>query len=112
MSVNEKSLRVFLIDNHVGHLTQHPNGGYRFEYLADWRSNPRHIPLSRSMPLQQQRHGMRPIANFMWGLLPDNELILNEWVSRFRVSPRNPFALLAVVGGGLPRRSADLAPEF
>ncbi len=109
MSANGKTLRVLLTDKDVGQLTLRPNGGYRFEYLAEWQRNPGHIPLSRSMPLQQQRHGLRPITNFMWGLLPDNERILDEWARRFQVSARNPFALLAAVGEDCPG-AVQLAP--
>lgn len=97
-----KALKVLLTDKEIGTVTQRPNGSFRFEYLSEWQSNPRHIPLSRSMPLQQQRHGVRPITNFMWGLLPDNERTLDEWAKRFQVSARNPFALLAAVGEDCP----------
>jgi serine/threonine-protein kinase HipA len=102
MNATGKMLRVLLADKDVGHVVQRANGGYRFEYLPEWRHNPHHIPLSRSMPLQQQRHGVRPITNFMWGLLPDNERILDEWAKRLQVSARNPFALLAAVGEDCP----------
>jgi serine/threonine-protein kinase HipA len=34
----------------------------------------------------------------LWGLLPDNENLLQRWGSRFHVSPRNPVALLSHVG--------------
>ena len=95
-----KTLKVLLTDKDIGEVTQRANGSYRFEYLPEWQRNPRHIPISRSMPLQQQRHGVRPITNFMWGLLPDNERILDAWAKRFQVSARNPFALLAAVFGG------------
>lgn len=109
MSLSEKTLRVLLADKDVGQVTQRSNGSFRFEYHSDWQRNAHHIPLSRSMPLQQQRHGMRPITNFMWGLLPDNERILDEWAKRFQLSARNPFALLAAVGEDCPG-AVQLAP--
>ena len=109
MNANGKTLRVLLSETDIGQLTQRPNERYRFEYLDEWRRNPRHIPLSRSMPLQQQRHGTRSITNFMWGLLPDNERTLEEWARRFQVSARNPFALLAAVGEDCPG-AVQLAP--
>lgn len=106
-----KTLKVLLTDKEVGEVTQRANGGYRFEYDPEWQRNPRHIPLSRSMPLQQQRHGVRPIMNFMWGLLPDNERILDEWAKRFRVSARNPFALLSAVGEDCPGAVQLVPPD-
>ena len=35
---------------------------------------------------------------FLWGLLPDNELVLGRWAQRFQVSARNAFALVSHVG--------------
>jgi serine/threonine-protein kinase HipA len=102
---------VLLTDKVIGEVTQRVGGNYRFEYASEWQENPRHIPLSRSMPVQQQRHGTRSIANFMWGLLPDNERILDEWAKRFRVSARNPFALLAAVGEDCPGAVQLVAPD-
>lgn len=102
MNTAPKTLRVLLADQEVGVVEQTPSGSHRLEYLKAWQDNPHHIPLSRSMPLQQQRHGVRPITNFMWGLLPDNPRILDEWARRFQVSARNPFALLAAVGEDCP----------
>lgn len=105
-----KTLKVLLTGKEIGEVTQRANGSYRFEYLPEWQRNPRHIPISRSMPLQQQRHGVRPITNFMWGLLPDNERILDAWAKRFQVSARNPFALLAAVGEDCPGAVQLVAP--
>lgn len=97
-----KTLKVLLADQEIGVVTQRETGSYRFEYDPAWQTSPRHIPLSRSMPLQQRRHGVRPITNFMWGLLPDNDIILDEWAKRYKVSARNPFALLTEVGEDCP----------
>lgn len=105
-----KTLKVLLAGKEIGEVTQRANGSYRFEYLPEWQRNSRHIPISRSMPLQQQRHGVRPITNFMWGLLPDNERILDAWAKRFQVSARNPFALLAAVGEDCPGAVQLVAP--
>ena len=38
------------------------------------------------------------IEAFLWGLLPDNEVVLGRWARRFQVSPRNAFSLIANVG--------------
>ena len=112
MTAPTKSLKVLLTDKVIGEVTQRVSGNYRFEYASEWQGNPRHIPLSRSMPLQQQRHRTRPIANFMWGLLPDNERILDEWAKRFHVSARNPFALLAAVGEDCPGAVQLVPPDI
>jgi serine/threonine-protein kinase HipA len=51
-----------------------------------------------SLPLIQPDHGHAPIDTFLWGLLPDNELVLQRWARQFGVSPRNAFALIREVG--------------
>jgi len=111
MTASTKNLTVLLADKVIGAVTQRVSGNYRFEYTSEWQRNPRHIPLSRSMPLQQHRHGTRPITNFMWGLLPENERILDEWANRFHVSARNPFALLAAVGEDCPGAVQLVPPD-
>lgn len=67
-------------------------------YDPAWRRNADAYPLSLSMPLVVDEHGHDAITPWLWGLLPDNEIILDSWGKRFQVSPRNPFALLAHVG--------------
>ncbi|NDC58223.1 MAG: type II toxin-antitoxin system HipA family toxin [Alphaproteobacteria bacterium] len=110
--MTEKSLRVLIAEKDVGQILQRPSGSYRFEYLPEWQANPRHIPLSRSLPLQQQRHNAKPITNFMWGLLPDNARTLDEWSKRFQVSARNPFALLTLVGEDCPGAVQLVSPDI
>jgi serine/threonine-protein kinase HipA len=50
------------------------------------------------MPLASAEHGHARIEAFLWGLLPDNDRVLENWGKRFQVSPRNVFRLLAHVG--------------
>ena len=55
-------------------------------------------PLSLSMPLAAKEHGPAAIEAFLWGLLPDNEFVLDRWARKFQVSARNVFALISHVG--------------
>src|ERR1035437_3199062 len=50
------------------------------------------------MPLASAEHGHARIEAFLWGLLPDNDRVLENWGRRFQVSPRNVFRLIAHVG--------------
>lgn len=50
------------------------------------------------MPLAAAAHGHTRIEAFLWGLLPDNEFVLDRWAKRFHVSARSAFALLSHVG--------------
>ena len=82
----------------IGTVTRERSGRLRFEYADEWRQHPDAIPLSLSMPLLRTVHPHAAIDAFLWGLLPDNEQILARWTSRFRVSARNAFGLLAHIG--------------
>lgn len=110
--MNDKTLNVLIADNQAGVIIQRPGGRHRFEYLPSWQQNPRAIPLSYSIPIQQQAHGTRVVTDFMWGLLPDNENTLRRWGTRFKVSPHNPFALLAAVGEDCPGAVQIVPPDL
>jgi serine/threonine-protein kinase HipA len=80
-------------------------GQVTFIYNDEWREAPNSYPLSLSLPLSVKEHGpaargreFSAIESFLWGLLPDNELVLDKWAKKFHVSARNVFALLAHVG--------------
>lgn len=69
-----------------------------FCYDKEWQHWERAFPLSVSMPLPEREHGHEVVEAFLWGLLPDNQRILDEWGRRFHVSSRNAFRLLQHVG--------------
>ena len=50
------------------------------------------------MPLGSKEHSHGVIESYLWGLLPDNAMVLESWGRQFQVSPRNAFALLSYVG--------------
>jgi len=61
----DQTLNVLLADNRAGVITRRQGGRHRFEYLKSWQQDPRAIPLSYSMPLQQDAHGTRVVTDFM-----------------------------------------------
>ncbi|WP_225136116.1 type II toxin-antitoxin system HipA family toxin [Bradyrhizobium yuanmingense] len=63
-----------------------------------WRNAEGAYPLSLSMPLAAEEHGPATVRSFLWGLLPDNEQVLERWAKKFQVSARNVFALISNVG--------------
>jgi serine/threonine-protein kinase HipA len=93
-----KELIALLGGREVGRVRQDRRGRLAFAYDDGWRGAPEAYPLSLSMPLAASEHGAGPVEAFLWGLLPDNADILARWGRRFRVSPRNAFALIAYVG--------------
>ncbi len=82
----------------VGHVRQEKQGRLAFTYDADWREADEAYPLSLSMPIAAAEHGHAAINTFLWGLLPDNDRVLERWAKKFQVSARNAFGLIANVG--------------
>jgi serine/threonine-protein kinase HipA len=95
--VPDDRLVVLLDGRHVGIVTR-DRDVLTFAYADEYRTSASATPLSLSMPLSQQRHGDEVVRPFLWGLLPDNEQVLDRWARGYQVSPRNPFALLRHVG--------------
>lgn len=77
---------------------RYQSGRVSFEYDQLWRDDINSFPLSLSMPLAMREHGHSRVDSFLWGLLPDNEQVLQRWASRYQVSARNSFRLIEHVG--------------
>jgi serine/threonine-protein kinase HipA len=82
----------------VGRVRSRPGGRMSFVYEQAWREAEEAYPLSLSMSLAASEHEHRVVEPFLWGLLPDNEQILERWARDFQVSARNVFALIGKVG--------------
>jgi serine/threonine-protein kinase HipA len=82
----------------IGDVKRDRRGQLHLRYDDAWRGAREAFPLSLSMPLVVAEHRHEPIEAFLWGLLPDNELVLDRWARRFQVSARNAFALISHVG--------------
>ncbi len=95
------TLDVLLFDAVVG-VAEERGGKHRFVYDDAWRDSLDAIPLSSSLPLAEREHTGPALDAYLWGLLPDNEVILDSWAKRFQVSARAPLALLAHVGEDCP----------
>ncbi len=90
-------LVALLGDRRIGALRSR-GGRTSFRYDGSWLDDPDAIPLSLSMPLAVAEHSHRAVEPFLWGLLPDNEVIIGRWAQRFQVSAHSAFALLKHVG--------------
>ena len=91
-------LVALLGDREAGRVRRDRRGRLSFVYDEAWRNARHPYPLSVSMPLAAAEHGHAAIDTFLWGLLPDNALVLDRWAQRFHVSARNAFALISYVG--------------
>lgn len=95
----------------IGRVHRDKRGRLSFVYAADWREAPEAHPLSLSMPVAAEEHGHADVDAFLWGLLPDNEAILERWARKFHVSARNSFALISEVGEDCPGAVQFIRPE-
>jgi serine/threonine-protein kinase HipA len=91
-------LVTLLGDDAIGVVRRDRNGRLTFVYDEAWRRERDAVPLSLSMPLAGAEHGHAAVDAFVWGLLPDNERVLDGWAKQFHVSARSAFALLTHVG--------------
>jgi serine/threonine-protein kinase HipA len=82
----------------VGRVLRARNGRLAFVYNESWQGRPDAYPLSLSMPLALTQHGHAKINAFLWGLLPDNDRVIETWAGRHHVSPRYSFGLISHVG--------------
>ena len=104
-------LVVLLEGNEVGRVHNDARGRLSLVYDNKWRDAPGSYPLSLSMPLAAQEHGSAPVQAFLWGLLPDNEQVLDRWAKKFQVSARNVFALISHVGEDCAGAVQFVAPD-
>ena len=92
-------------------LVNHRNARLAFTYDGSWRHDTSSYPLSLSMPLASTEHAHSTIGAFLWGLLPDNDRVLESWARRFQVSPRNAFRLIGNVGEDCAGAVQFIRPE-
>lgn len=96
--MTDETLITLLGGRQIGRVNRDRHNRLSYVYDDDWRAFRGAFPLSLSMPLAGAQHKHEPIEAFLWGLLPDNELVLDRWARRFQVSARNAFALISHVG--------------
>jgi serine/threonine-protein kinase HipA len=95
----------------VGVISQGADGRFSLEYEEQWRIAKDATPLSLSMPLARRAHSDAVVRPFLWGLLPDNERVLERWARTYQVSAGNPFALLQHVGEDCAGAAQFVTPE-
>lgn len=95
----------------VGRLEVGARNRLTFTYAQAWRETRGAYPLSLSMPLAAEQHGPPAVEAFLWGLLPDNQFVLERWAQKFQVSARNAFALISNVGEDCAGAVQFVTPE-
>jgi serine/threonine-protein kinase HipA len=107
----ERLLVVLIGGRRAGVITMDLAGRLSLTYDEVWRDTRNATPLSLSMPIAQLEHGDTPVRAFLWGLLPDNERVLEHWAQTYHVSARNLFALLRHVGEDCAGAAQFATPE-
>jgi serine/threonine-protein kinase HipA len=93
------TLSVLLGEELAGTLTRLAGGRLRFDYDDDYREKRDPTPLSVSMPAALRSHPDGEISPWLWGVLPDNQAVLERWARNFHTSASSPFSLLATPVG-------------
>src|SRR5438309_4352333 len=106
-----RSELVALVDGKAIGRVHETRGRLTFVYDDGWRKASNAYPLSLSMPLAAAEHGPSAVQAFLWGLLPDNERVLDRWATKFQVSARNVFALISHVGEDCAGAVQFVTPE-
>jgi serine/threonine-protein kinase HipA len=98
-SRNGNRLQVLMNGIRVGQLTKLPTGAMTFQYDRDWLTMPGSRPISLSLPLGPDLQQGAQVYNFFDNLLPDSDRTRAKIQARFQISSRQPFDLLAAIGG-------------
>lgn len=88
-----KSLKVYIQDNLAGYLYQLENARLQFKYLDDYCG----IPLSVDLKVRSKAYSHKEVYDFLENLLPE-QLYRTLIAKNHKVSERNVFSLLSVVG--------------
>ena len=111
MATSDQILHIFLNENRMGVLRRKRGGKLHFSYDQEYTRDEGAIPLSLSMPLAHEHFTDEIVSPWLWGLLPDNEIVLARWAQRFHVSPSNCFALLEAIGEDCAGAVRFITPE-
>jgi serine/threonine-protein kinase HipA len=95
----------------VGTLDAADRRSLRFTYDPDYAAGPASTPLSVSMPLRLSPYLHATIHPYLWGLLPDNDRVLERWAREFGCSPTDVAGLLRGVGGDVAGAAQYVAPH-
>lgn len=91
-------LEIFMSGRKVGVLDGSDLRSLRISYDPSWGEDPSSTPLSVAMPIAAGAHSGAVVEPYLWGLLPDNDRVVQRWATDYQVSARNVVALLRHVG--------------
>jgi serine/threonine-protein kinase HipA len=75
------------------------DGVHILEYDDTYRASSFATPLSTRFSLVHRPHEGPDLTNWLWGLLPENVLVLDRWAREFHASAADPMSLLSTPVG-------------
>lgn len=84
---------VYLYDRLAGVISEDSDGVYRFAYDAQYLQKPDALPISLTMPLQQETYESDRLFPFFDGLIPEGWL-LDIAEKSWKLNPRDRMGLL------------------
>mgnify|MGYP005994186633 CR=1 FL=1 len=91
-------LNVLLNGRQLGILRMERSGAVSFVYDDSWLSWEHALPVSLSLPLQEQAHIGAPIIAYLENLLPDNQVIRDRIAAKVGSDGTDAYNLLAKLG--------------
>jgi serine/threonine-protein kinase HipA len=91
-------LHIYLNGRLVGRLNRQPSGAVDFSYDPEWLAWQYAMPVSRSLPLREDRYIGDPVLAVFDNLLPDNDVIRRRLAESVGASGTDAYNLLSKVG--------------
>lgn len=95
---SRRKLHVYLNGRLVGALNRQSSGSIDFIYDADWLVWEHAMPVSRSLPLREDRYIGDPVLSVFDNLLPDNDAIRRRVAEQTGASGTDAYSLLSEIG--------------
>ena len=91
-------LDVFMNRRKVGQYFREPDGAFAFTYAPDWLDWDNTLPISRSLPLREERYVGPAVIAVFENLLPDSDAIRRRVAERVGADGVDAYSLLARIG--------------
>lgn len=104
-------LNVFLNSRLVGQLRRAPSGAISFQYDASWLAWQHTMPVSLSMPLQEDAFSGLAVRAVFENLLPDNDELRRRIAARAHAEGTDAYSLLSAIGHDCVGALQFLTPE-
>lgn len=110
-----RKLTALLNGRLVGDIDMARSGAITFRYAQDWLAWEHALPVSLSLPLQEQAHQGAPVIAYLENLLPDNPAIRERVAAKVGAGGTDAYNMLEKIGrdcvGALQFVAGDIPPE-